>query len=43
MLELTPKIFIDGIEIDFISAGLSQQGSLKAGQLDFTMPTSTGV
>ena len=43
MLELTPKIFIDGIEIDFISAGLSQQGSLKAGQLDFTIPTSTGV
>ena len=43
MLELTPKIFIDGIEIDFINAGLSQQGSLKAGQLDFTIPTSTGV
>ena len=43
MLELTPKIFIDGKEIDFISAGLSQQGNLKAGQLDFTMPTSTGV
>ena len=43
MLELTPKIFIDGLEIDFIQAGLSQQGSMKAGQLDFTMPTSTGV
>jgi|TARA_X000001382_G_C3174321_1_gene180580 hypothetical protein len=43
MLELTPKIFIDGLEIDFINAGLSQQGTLKAGQLDFTMPTSTGV
>ena len=43
MLELTPKIFINGLEVDFINAGLSQQGSMKAGQLDFTMPTSTGV
>lgn len=43
MLELTPKIFINGLEVDFINAGLSQQGTLKAGQLDFTMPTSTGV
>ena len=43
MLELTPKIFIDGIEIDFINAGLSQKGTLKAGQLDLTIPTSTGV
>tara|TARA_R110002020_G_scaffold211577_2_gene417804 strand:- start:315 stop:1367 length:1053 start_codon:yes stop_codon:yes gene_type:complete len=43
MLELTPKIFIDGLEIDFIQAGLSQQGTLKAGQLDFTIPTATGI
>ena len=43
MLELTPKIFIDGREVDFIQAGLSQKGSLKAGQLDFTLPTSSGV
>jgi len=43
MLELTPKIYIDGIDIDFINAGVSQKGSLKAGQLDFTIPTSTGI
>lgn len=43
MLEITPKIFIDGREVDFIDAGLSQKGSLKAGELDFTIPTSTGV
>mgnify|MGYP003657062327 CR=1 FL=1 len=43
MLELTPKITIGGIEVDFTSAGLSHQGSLKAAQLDFDLPVSTGV
>jgi len=43
MLELTPKITINGKEIDFINAGFSQQGNLKAAQLDFVIPTASGV
>tara|TARA_R110000824_G_scaffold1291_2_gene6724 strand:- start:2195 stop:3250 length:1056 start_codon:yes stop_codon:yes gene_type:complete len=43
MLELTPKITIEGVEVDFINAGFSHHGSLKAAQLDFVLPTATGV
>ena len=43
MLELTPRITIDGRDVDFLNAGLSHQGSLKADQLDFTLPTATSV
>ena len=38
MLELTPKICVDGIEQDYTQAGYSHQGGLKAAQLDFTVP-----
>ena len=43
MLELTPKITIDGMEVDFISAGFSNQGTMKAAQLDFIIPTAAGA
>ena len=43
MLELTPRITINGRDVDYLDAGLSHQGNLKAAQLDFTLPTATSV
>tara|TARA_A100001391_G_C5046368_1_gene272207 strand:- start:52 stop:1107 length:1056 start_codon:yes stop_codon:yes gene_type:complete len=43
MLEVTPKICIDGREVDYIKAGYSSTGDLKAAQLDFTIPLDIAV
>ena len=43
MLELTPRITINGRYVDFLDAGFSHQGNLKAAQLDFTLPTATSA